>query len=443
MHDHDTPAPPDPRDGWADLRRRVDVDRLLRVLDGASLDDIEQALQRTDRDDRDVTPPPVDGDFYGLAETFTEDERRHQQLLRTFFARDVHPIIDGYWDRGEFPQEIVPKLAALVREMYGPYEPGMSLQRSGVVSLEMGRGDPSISTFFGVHWGLCMGSIQRFGSDEQKQRWLPAMYAFDKIGSWALTEPLHGSDASGGLDTTATRVGDTWTLDGDKKWSGNATIADVNVIWAKDTSDGQVKGFLVERNMPGYEVRKLHGKIGKRAVDNVDIALRGVKVDEFQRLPGARSFRDVSDQLAGGRTGVSWEAVGIAMAAYEHALDYCNRRKQFGKPITSFQLVQEQLVRMLGNVTAMFAMMNRLADIQRAGGVVSAERAGLAKAWCTTKMRETVAIARGVVGGNGILLEHRIARYFADAEAVYSYEGSYEMNTLIVGRAITGISAFV
>jgi glutaryl-CoA dehydrogenase len=431
------------QDPWDALRGRVDAGRLLRVLDGASLDDIEQALRQADRDARRTAPPPVDGDFYDFAATFTDDERRHQKLLREFFARDVHPIIDGYWDRGAFPHEVVPRLAALVQEMYGPYAPGMSLQRSGVVSLEMGRGDPSISTFFGVHWGLCMGSIQRFGSDEQQQRWLPAMYTFDRIGSWALTEPLHGSDAAGGLDTTATRDGDIWTLHGEKKWSGNATIADVNVIWARDTSDGQVKGFLLERDTPGYEVRKLHGKIGKRAVDNVDIALRGVRIPESRRLPGAGSFRDVSDQLAAGRTGVSWEAVGIAMAAYEHALEYCNHREQFGKPITSFQLVQEQLVRMLGNVTAMYAMMSRLAQIQRAGAVVSAERAGLAKAWCTTKMRETVAIARGVVGGNGILLEHRIARYFADAEAVYSYEGSYEMNTLIVGRAITGISAFV
>jgi glutaryl-CoA dehydrogenase len=430
-------------DRLAQLTERVDVDRLLTLLDEASLDDIEQALTSARRATRDVTPPPVEGDFYGFAEHFSDEERRQQALLREFFARDVDPVIDEYWDRGEFPHALVPKLAAVVREMYGDHDPARSLARSGVVSLELGRGDPSLSTFFGVHWGLCMGSIDRFGSDEQKRRWLPAMWRFDKIGSWALTEPDHGSDAAAGLETIARRTGDTWTVTGAKKWSGNATFADVNVIWARDAADGEVKGFLIERGTPGYEVSKLRGKIGKRAIDNVDIALRDVRVHESQRLPGVSSFADVAGQLAAGRTGVAWESVGIAMAAYEHALDYCNRRVQFGKPITSFQLVQEQLVRMLGNVTAMFAMMSRLGELTRRGEVVSAERAALAKAWCTTRMRETVQIARGVVGGNGILLEHRVARYFADAEAVYSYEGSYEMNTLIVGRAITGVSAFV
>ena len=430
-------------DPLVQLAARVDVARLLEVLDGVSLDDVEDALRAARREARPVIPPPVDGDFYGFAETFTDEERRHQRLLREFFARDVDPVIDGYWDRGEFPHALVPKLAAVIQDMYGPYEPGRALHRSGIVSLELGRGDPSLSTFFGVHWGLCMGSIDRFGSEAQKRRWLPAMWTFDRIGSWALTEPEHGSDAAGGLETVARRDGETWTLTGRKKWSGNATIADVNVIWARDADDGNVKGFLVERGAPGYQVTKLHGKIGKRAIDNVDITLDGVRVSEEQRLPGVSSFADVARQLAAGRAGVAWEAVGIAMAAYEHALDYCNRRTQFGRPITSFQLVQEQLVRMLGNVTAMLAMMNRLGDIVRRGGTVSAERASLAKAWCTSRMRETVQIARGVIGGNGILLEHRVARYFADAEAVYSYEGTYEMNTLIVGRAITGVSAFV
>jgi glutaryl-CoA dehydrogenase len=429
--------------GWAGLAERVDLERLRDVLETASVDDLEQALHRLERDKQVVTPPPVNGDFYDIADAFDETEQRMQRILRDFFAKEVHPIINDYWDRGEFPTEIIPKFADLVEELYGPYEPGMSFRRSGVTSLELGRGDPSLSTFFGVHWGLCMGSIERFGSPEQKDRWLPAMYRFEKIGSWALTEPLVGSAAASGLGTTATRDGDTWTLNGDKKWSGNATIADVNVIWANDTADRQVKGFLVERDTPGYHVEKVTGKIAKRAIDNVLIRLDDVKVHESQRLPGVNSFRDVAGQLASGRAGVAWEAVGIAMAAYEYALDYCNNRWQFGKPITSFQLVQAQLVEMLGNVTAMLSMMKRLGELEKRDGTVSAERASLAKAWCTEKMRETVAIARGVVGGNGILLEHQIARYFADAEAVYSYEGSHEMNTLIVGRAITGISAFV
>ncbi len=438
----DTTLKPDAA-GDVEAQARLESPALARLLELAPSEEaLAEVVRGLERDKRTPTPPPVNGDFYDVTATFSEDEKRMQRTLRDFFARDIEPIINDYWDRGEFPKEVIPKFGALVETLYGPYRPGMSLKRSGVMSLELGRGDPSMSTFFGVHWGLCMTSIDRFGSPEQKARWLPPMYRFEKIGSWALTEPLVGSAAAAGLGTTATRTGDTWTLSGEKKWSGNATIADVNVIWAKDTADGEVKGFLVEKGTPGYHVEKLRGKIAKRAIDNVLIGLESVQVDESDRLPGVNSFKDVATQLASGRAGVAWEAVGIALAAYEHALDYCNKRAQFGRPITSFQLVQAQLVGMLGNVTAMLTMMNRLAALEKEGGL-SPERASLAKAWCTEKMRETVATARGVVGGNGILLEHHIARFFADAEAVYSYEGSWEMNTLIVGRAITGVSAFV
>lgn len=438
----DTVSSPTREDVLAKLAEKIDLEKFGALLETASPEEIAGALKGLERSKRPITPPPVDGDFYDVFETFSEDERRVRCTLRDFFAREIHPTIDDYWHRGEFPREVVPKFGALVEEIFGPYRPGMSLKRSGVMSLELGRGDPSMSTFFGVHWGLCMTSIDRFGSPEQKERWLPAMYRFEKVGSWALTEPLVGSAAAAGLGTTATRDGDIWTLNGEKKWSGNATIADVNVIWAKDTADGQVKGFLVERDAPGYHVEKLSGKIAKRAIDNVLIRLDGVTLKETDRLPGVDSFRDVASQLASGRAGVAWEAVGISLAAYEHALEYCNTRAQFGRPITSFQLVQAQLVKMLGNVTAMLTLMRRLSELDEEGGL-SAERASLAKAWCTEHMRETVGIARGVVGGNGILLEHKIARFFADAEAVYSYEGSHEMNTLIVGRAITGVSAFV
>ena len=424
------------------LADRPDAARLAELLADTNADDLAAALHAVKRERRPARVPPVDGDFYEMFATFSEDERDLQRKLRAFFATSVHPIIDDYWDRGEFPKVVVPKLAALMQELYGPYAAGMSLKRSPLMSFEMGYGDPSVSTFFGVHWGLCMGTIERFGSDEQKAKWLPAMFRFEKIGSWALTEPEHGSDAAAGLGTTASRDGDTWTLNGAKKWSGNATFADVNVIWAKDTADGEVKGFLVELGTPGYGVEKLSGKIAKRAIDNVLISLEGVRVSESARLPGVRSFKDVAKHLAVGRAGVAWEAAGIAFAAYEYTLRYCNNRVQFGKPITSFQLVQGQLVRMLGNVTAMLGTLRRLAELEQTGGL-TAERASLAKAWCTTTMRETVAIGRGLMGGNGILLEHHVARYFADAEAVYSYEGSHEMNTLIVGRAITGISAFV
>jgi glutaryl-CoA dehydrogenase len=290
--------------------------------------------------------------------------------------------------------------------------------------MEVGRVDPSINTFLGVHWGLALISIVMFGSEAQKERWLGPMERFEKIGSWALTEPDHGSDASAGLEATATRSGDTWTLNGAKKWSGNAMFADVTVIWARDTADGQVKGFLVEKDTPGFHVDKLGGKIAKRAVENVEIR------------------RDVARQLAPARVGVAWEACGMAMGLYEKTHRYCTDRIQFGQPIAGFQLVQDGLVQMLGNVTAIQGMVLQLAQLHDEPASLH-ERASLAKVYCVDKMRETAQIGRGLLGGNGILLEHDVARFFADAEAVYSYEGSREMNALIVGRAVTGLSAFV
>lgn len=393
-----------------------------------------------------MTPPAINGDFYDIADWLTPAERDQQLAVRAFMAEEVRPIINDYWERGEFPMELIPKIAGMIGRTIGaePFQfPSPKPLLSGIWAMEVGRVDPSISTFIGVHWGLCMGSIYMFGSEAQKERWLPPMQRFEKIGSWALTEPLVGSAAAGGLNTTAWREGDTWVINGEKKWSGNATFADVNVIWAKDVSDNQVKGFLVERGTPGYIVEKLKGKIAKRAVENVLIELRDCQVPETNRLPGVNSFRDVGRQLASGRAKVAWEAVGIAMGAYEQALAYANQRQQFGRPIAGFQLIQDRLVQMLGNVTAMQTMMLRLAQLEARDGTISHERASLAKVFCCQKMRETVALARGLLGGNGILLEHHVARLFADAEAVYSYEGTHEMNTLIVGRAITGLSAFV
>ncbi|MEM7031499.1 MAG: acyl-CoA dehydrogenase family protein, partial [Chloroflexota bacterium] len=343
------------------------------------------------------------------------------------------------------PFELIPKLGEVFGEMISnePNDQIWSPLLLGLATVELARVDPSFCTFLGVHWGLAMMSIQMFGSDEQKARWIPEMTRFDKIGSWALTEPLVGSATAGGLGTTAKRDGDTWILNGQKKWSGNATFADVTVIFARDVDENQVKAFLVEKGTPGYTVEKLKGKISKRIVENVLITLDDVQLSEADRLPGVARFADVAEQLAIARVAVAWEAVGLAMGAYEKTLAYANNRIQFGKPITGFQLVQNGLVKMLGNTTATLTMMVRLAQLTERDDTVSQERASLAKAFCTEKMRETVALGRNLLGGNGILLEHDVARFFADAEAVYSYEGTYEMNTLIVGRAITGQSAFV
>jgi glutaryl-CoA dehydrogenase len=294
----------------------------------------------------------------------------------------------------------------------------------------------------GVHGGLAMGSIHLCGSEEQKQRWLPAMARMELIGAFGLTEPDVGSGIAGGLTTTARRDGDEWVLDGEKKWIGNASFADLVVIWARDVEDQQVKGFVVEQGAEGMTFDIQKDKIALRVVQNAEIHLKGVRVPESNRLQEAGSFADTAKVLKVTRMGVAWSATGCARGAYEHALRYTLEREQFGKPIAGFQLVQDLLVKMLGNVVSSTAMCVRVSQLQDAG-VLRDEHASLAKAFATTRMRETVGWAREVLGGNGILLEHHVGRFVADAEAIYSYEGTREINTLIVGRALTGQSAFV
>jgi glutaryl-CoA dehydrogenase len=389
--------------------------------------------------------PAVTGDFYSIATTVSEDDKAILARVRAFMESEVAPIINDYWIRAAFPFELIPKMAALniAGISYTGYGcAGKTTVLDGLLAVEMARIDPSIATFFGVHSGLAMGSIYLCGSEEQKRQWLPVMRRMEKIGAFGLTEPEVGSGASGGLTTTARREGDAWALNGQKKWIGNATFADVTVIWARDEADNQVKGFLVEKGTPGFTAEKMEDKMALRVVQNALITLKDCRVAETNRLQNARSFRDTAAVLRMTRAGVAWQAVGCAMGAYEHALAYAQQRKQFGKPIASFQLVQDLLVGMLGNITASQCMVLRLSQMQDAG-VMNDEHASLAKAFCTSKCRETVGFARELLGGNGILLENQVGRFVADAEAIYSYEGTREMNTLIVGRAVTGFSAFV
>jgi glutaryl-CoA dehydrogenase len=384
-------------------------------------------------------------DFYDLRELVPHEDRVLLEQVRAFMEERVAPVINRYWTRAEFPFDLVEPWAelgvgGLAYEGYGC--PGRTCLLEGLVAMETARVDASFATFHGVHSGLAMGSIYLAGSEEQKQRWLPAMARFEKIGAFGLTEPDVGSGAARGLTTTARREGDEWVLDGQKKWIGNAPFADVTVIWARDVDDGQVKGFLVEQGALGMTVETMKDKIALRVVQNGLISLDGVRVPESHRLEQATSFRATADVLRMTRAGVAWQAVGCALGAYELALAYAGRREQFGRPIASFQLIQDLLVRMLGNVTASQCLLVRLSQLQDAG-VMEDEHASLAKAFCTVRMRETVGWARELLGGNGILLEESVGRFVADAEAIYSYEGTREMNTLIVGRAITGHSAFV
>jgi glutaryl-CoA dehydrogenase len=384
-------------------------------------------------------------DFYGIEQLLTSSGRDAVQRTRDFMAKEVEPVINRLWTREEFPHELIGGFARLgiagvAYEGYGC--PGGGPLLDGVIAMELARSDPSMSTFMGVHSGLAMGSIYLCGSEEQKQRWLPPMARMEKIGAFGLTEPDVGSGVAGGLTTTARREGDTWILNGQKKWIGNATFADYIIIWARDVSDNQVKGFVVERETPGVSTTKMQDKIALRVVQNAYITLDGVRVPESSRLQQADSFRQTAAVLRLTRAGVAWQAVGCARGAYEHALAYAKQREQFGRPIAGFQLVQDLLVRMLANITASACMCARLAQLQ-AEGAARDEHSALAKAFCTVRMRETVGYARELLGGNGILLENQVGRFVADAEAIYSYEGTREINTLVVGRAITGLSALV
>jgi glutaryl-CoA dehydrogenase len=377
------------------------------------------------------------GDLYAFQDLLTDDETATVRRVREFLAAEVTPIANEYWARAEFPSHLIKQFAGL-----GLAGVERSSLLDGWLALEMGHADASMATFYGVHAGLAMGSIQECGSPEQRERWLPEMASFDRIGAFALTEPTGGSDVAAGLQTTARREGDTWVLNGRKRWIGNATFADLIVVWARDEADNQVKGFVVPGDAPGFTATKIENKIALRIVQNADIEMTGVRVPESDRLQLGDSFKDTARVLQRTRAGVAWQAVGVMTAAYEIALAYAGERTQFGRPIAKFQLVQDLLVRMVGNVTASMGMCVRLAQLQDAG-VYKDEHSALAKAYCTTRMREVVGWARELLAGNGIVLDYDIGRFVADAEALYSYEGTREINSLIVGRAITGHGAFV
>ena len=393
-----------------------------------------------------MTFPSLDSDFYGFESRLTAPELDKLVALRSFLEETVRPVANGLWERGEmFGPEVHQGLAdlgiyGLAWEETRPFENSAVFR--GFVALELARVDPSVATFAGVQNGLATGTISVCGSPEQRAEWIPRLASGEVVGAFGLTEPLSGSDSAQGLRTTATRDGDSWILNGSKRWIGNATFSDITVIWAKDVEDGQVKGFIVPTDTPGYTATKIEGKVSLRAVQNADITLDHVVVPESLRLQNANSFRDTAKVLRLTRAEVAWAAVGNSIGAYEAALRYTKERVQFGKPIASHQLIQDLLVKSIGNITASLGMVVRVSQMLDQG-IQRDEHSALAKAYTTARMRETVAWCREALGGNGIVLDYDVARHFADAEALYSYEGTREMNTLIVGRALTGFAAFV
>ncbi|MCT2088502.1 acyl-CoA dehydrogenase family protein [Micrococcus terreus] len=387
-------------------------------------------------------------DFFDLDSKLTEEERSLRDRVRAFGQQQVEPIINEWWEKAEFPTPLIPGLAELgiigtFIEGYGC--PGLSRKGAGMVAREMGRIDGSVNTFLGVHSNLCMGSIYMLGNEEQRQRWLPSMARLEKTGAFALTEPDHGSD-SVSLETSARRDGDHWILNGHKRWIGNGHAADVVVIYARDEADAQVKAFVLEKNQDGtypdgYRPEVITGKFGKRAILQADIVIEGLRIPEENRLEQCESFVGVNRVLKATRGGASWEALGHGMAAFEIASRYALEREQFGGPLAGYQLVQEKLATMLSDLTTMQLMCNRMAEMAEADTLTAAQ-ASLVKMTTSRKALAMCREARDMLGGNGMLLERHIGRHLTDMEVISTYEGTDSMQALIVGREITGVSAF-
>ncbi|MDQ6792758.1 MAG: acyl-CoA dehydrogenase family protein [Candidatus Dormibacteraeota bacterium] len=382
-------------------------------------------------------------DYFFLREQLSEEQLDYLTRTRRFVDDEVLPVIGDYWEKAEFPWPLVKRLGelGLVGDGLDGYGcPPMDAFSAGLVQMEISRGDGSLGTFIGVQAGLAMRAIAMHGSEEHKRRWLADMARVEKIGAFALTEPEHGSDSIA-LETSARRDGDSYVINGSKKWIGNATIADVVVVWARDSEDQEVKGFLVEKGTPGYEAQVIKGKGSVRAVWQAEIELRDLRVPLENKLPGAKSFKDAGRVLVETRSSCAWMALGHAVAGYDAALTYAKRRHQFGRPLSSFQIVQDRLVKMLADVTAMQLYCVQTARLASEGRLLPTV-AGLAKLHNTRKARQILAEARDLLGGNGILLDFQVIRHMADIEAVHTFEGTETIQTLIVGRDITGVSAF-
>ncbi|MGP3535141.1 acyl-CoA dehydrogenase family protein [Microbacterium sp. RD1] len=387
----------------------------------------------------------LEADLFGFQSELTERESEKIAEVREFLDVEVRPQADDYWERGQSPRHLLKRGGEL--GIFGcAFAETSQFENSatfrGWLSLEIARCDPSTAVLFGVHSGLAMGAIAATGSDEQRAEWLPLLASGQKIAAFGLTEPGHGSDTARGLETVAERRGDEWILNGAKRWIGNGTFADVVVVWARDIADGSVKGFLVRTPAVGFSATKIQRKISMRAVENADIVLDGVVVSEHDRLEHANGFRDVAGILKHTRLESAWHAVGTSMGAFDAALAYAREREQFGRPIASFQLVQQKFADISTNITTSLALCMRASALLESRRLED-HHASMTKAFSAARMRATVALCREITGGNGVQLDTGVARYFSDAEAIYTFEGTHEMNSLIVARTITGMPAFV
>lgn len=386
---------------------------------------------------------PLDVDYLDAFGEATDEDRAHWDRARAY-GREVLERIDGHWDRAEYPLDLVARAGELDLLTDGLEVPGhavMSPLAAGLVAMEISRADGSMAAAAAVQGGLVLRALVHCASPEQKERYLEPVARGTLPGGFALTEPLHGSD-SVSLETSARPDGaGGWVLNGAKKWIGNGAAGGITIVWARDTEDGQVKGFVVEQSTPGYEAEVITGKGALRAIHQAEITLTDVRVGDDARLPNVATFKDAARVLVATRVNVGWSALGHTTAMFEAALAYARQREQFGKPLGAHQMVQERLAQMLDEVTAMQTRCVAVARLQAAGRLRD-EQASLLKYACTRGARRVAQIARDMLGGNGILLEHRVMRHFADVEALHTYEGTESVQALILGRDLTGMSAF-
>lgn len=391
---------------------------------------------------------PLDTDYYTVFSDVTGEDRDAWARARTL-VDEVGDRMLAAWDTAEYPVEVVPRMGELDLMTDGIDHQGLthlSPLAAGLVNMELSRGDGSLGTILAVQGGLALRTLALYGSDAQKERWLRPLADGTVLGSFALTEPTHGSDSTS-LETTATRDGDEWVIRGGKKWIGNGASGGITFVWARvasagDPDDGAVRCFLVEQSAPGYDATVIEGKVALRAIHQAHIRLNDVRVPADAVLPGAHSFKDTSVVLFATRSGVAWSALGHATACYEAALSYATQRVQFGKPLARFQMVQERLTEMLAELTSMQLFCRRLADVE-AAGELRPTQASLAKYHNTRAARGIARTARDLLGGNGILLENRVVAHMADIEAIHTYEGTESVQALLIGRDITGVGAFV
>ncbi|KAG8374420.1 hypothetical protein BUALT_Bualt11G0137400 [Buddleja alternifolia] len=396
--------------------------------------------------------PPCASDYYQFDDLLTPEEQAVRNKVRECMEKEVAPIMAKYWEKAEFPFEVIPKLGAL-RVAGGSIKgygcPNLSITANAIATAELARVDASCSTFILVHSSLAMLTIALCGSEAQKQKYLPSLAELKTVACWALTEPDYGSDASAlrttarkiDLQTSDNQVEGGWVLDGQKRWIGNSTFADVLVVFARNPATNQINGFILKKNAPGLQATKIDNKIGLRIVQNGDILMKNVFVPDEDKLPGVGSFQDTNKVLAVSRVMVAWQPIGISMGVYDMCHRYLKERKQFGAPLAAFQINQQKLVRMLGNIQAMILVGWRLCKLYESGKMTPGH-ASMGKSWISLKARETVSLGRELLGGNGILADFLVAKAFCDLEPIFTYEGTYDINTLVTGREITGIPSF-